>query len=893
HISGITLDPTGFLWIGSRRGIQRFDGNSFQDVPLPASCHPNDASPYVPHTVDEQSRLVFSVGKNLFRFDGLTGICRSLSTRFAGILARGSTGTLLIVEHDRVYLLTPDGETHRLSLPDWTRVTASQPVGQDGFLLAAQTERHSVLFSIRESRATTVYPLPGVTSPIRSLLTKPDGSIVYATGSEVSRFDPETGQQQTVLRNESNNIVGIVDDQADRIWIVHTDFLTTLGLRDGSARQHRPSRSHHPPLFASALKGSGGDIWVGSLARGLFRLNTDPPAFRHLGPEAQDDLRLSSSFIMALRESSDGAIWAGTLGGGLNRISPDRRSVRVLPGPEELPSGVIWSLHEDGAGRVWAAVDGSLCRIDTPEARPLCSEPIDGASLGQIIDAGEDQLLVPSLSGMIYLVETDAIKVVGEIQGVRGMISLKRLSDGRLLAGTLDNGLHLVDPPHGTTIPIPSIIASGPAQNAHTVYDIRADSKGNHWIASSRGIERLSPDLDTLQFFPIDYPRTGTVVFSLLQDEGGFFWLGTSHGLVRFDPTTKAIRPFPPEIASGVSEYNRRAAIRLSGGTFLFGGIEGLTEFDPASFFAEHDSPEVSVTSIETLGQSGIDRRTLFGEEHVVLPPDRSSFAVGFASPHARPGSPVFYRYQLAGIDPDWVYGGNDPVGRYTHLPAGRYSLLVQSGTGDRWSTHTARLDITVLPPFWATWWFRLVVILFITGSLTVLYRYKVRRSTEFERLRLRIAEDLHDDIGAGLSSIALLSDAIKTDPAIDPASRTKLDTIGGSARRMVDDLRDIVWTIDPERDNLDDLVERMRDTAAALLPTVRCEFEVPESLPRSLSMMARRELFFIFKEALHNIARHAWATHVVVRIEVRNHHLELVVLDNGIGFDLPLSSAS
>ena len=159
-------------------------------------------------------------------------------------------------------------------------------------------------------------------------------------------------------------------------------------------------------------------------------------------------------------------------------------------------------------------------------------------------------------------------------------------------------------------------------------------------------------------------------------------------------------------------------------------------------------------------------------------------------------------------------------------------------------------------------------------------------RELEVAHTRLRIAGDLHDDIGASLSSMAVLSDLVRRNDALPEADRSRLDRLSASARTLVDDLRDIVWAIDPSSDRLHDLAERLRDTAAALLPGVACTVEAPAAADLPLDMEVRRHLLLVAKEALHNVARHADAATVRVRLDATPDALTLSVEDDGRGFD-------
>lgn len=171
------------------------------------------------------------------------------------------------------------------------------------------------------------------------------------------------------------------------------------------------------------------------------------------------------------------------------------------------------------------------------------------------------------------------------------------------------------------------------------------------------------------------------------------------------------------------------------------------------------------------------------------------------------------------------------------------------------------------------------------------LLRQLGERDLELANTRLRIAGDLHDDIGASLSSMAVLSDLVRRNEALPDSDRARLDRLSASARSLVDDLRDIVWAIDPKADRLHDLAERLRDTAAALLPGVRCTVTAPDDRDLQLDMETRRHLFLIAKEALHNIARHADASRVQVHLSDSAEGFALRIEDDGQGFDPEVST--
>ena len=232
----------------------------------------------------------------------------------------------------------------------------------------------------------------------------------------------------------------------------------------------------------------------------------------------------------------------------------------------------------------------------------------------------------------------------------------------------------------------------------------------------------------------------------------------------------------------------------------------------------------------------------------------------------------------------------------YTHLDPGDYVFTVKGTNGDGvWSPQTASIRLRIAPAFWQMWWFLAVVVLLLSASLYALYRYRLRKLLEIERTRSFIATDLHDDIGASLTSIALSSDLARREVgAASPAAAKRLEKIAETSRSLLDSMNDIVWSIKPENDALEQTILRMEDYAVEMLEEngIDLHVQIPDEMKRmKLPMDVRRNLFLIFKEAIGNVLKHANADHVDVRIAWstagrRTSDLLLSITDNGTGFD-------
>ena len=252
-------------------------------------------------------------------------------------------------------------------------------------------------------------------------------------------------------------------------------------------------------------------------------------------------------------------------------------------------------------------------------------------------------------------------------------------------------------------------------------------------------------------------------------------------------------------------------------------------------------------------------------------------------------GERLRYQYRLDGSDEDWGPLTERRGVTYASLSPGLYRFLVRAVNADGVSSpQPAVVTFTVLPPVWLRWWFLTLSAVAVAAAALALHRYRLARILELERMRTRIATDLHDDVGANLTRIAILSEVARQKPR---AALLNLDaplsSIADIARESVATMSDIVWAISPERDTLRDVVRRMRDHAEEVFEArdIRLLLDLPD-LPARLGVDIRRDLYLIFKEAVNNAARHSPCTAVAIVMRAEGTRLTLEVTDNGTGFE-------
>jgi signal transduction histidine kinase len=283
------------------------------------------------------------------------------------------------------------------------------------------------------------------------------------------------------------------------------------------------------------------------------------------------------------------------------------------------------------------------------------------------------------------------------------------------------------------------------------------------------------------------------------------------------------------------------------------------------------------------------------------LPPQYRQLEIQFTTLSFAGLDNIRFRYRLNGFDQDWQDAGTERYAKYPRLSAGTYRFEVKAFNGEgSWNQSGATLDITVLPYFWQTWWFITPAILLSLGVVAAAVRYiekrrvqrqlaRLQRERAVEYERARIARDIHDDLGANLTEITLLSELAQSVDAPAHEVQTDVRRIAEKARALTHSLDEIVWAVNPRNDTLDSFVTYACIHAEDYLKTasIRCRLKAPESLPaHALETSIRHGLFLVVKEALNNVVKHAAASEVILSFAVRGNILEVMIKDDGRGFD-------
>ncbi len=428
---------------------------------------------------------------------------------------------------------------------------------------------------------------------------------------------------------------------------------------------------------------------------------------------------------------------------------------------------------------------------------------------------------------------------------------------------------------------------------AGAITDIYTDTAGRLWLASARGglirVDDPAAERPTFTDYTTAQGLSGNIALAITEDLQGRIYVGTGQGLDRLDPTTGRIKHYTT--ADGLVGGEIKSAFHARDGSIWIGTTEGLSRFLPEP---ERSSPPppVLLTGLQIAGT--VQDISALGETEFDLPDLAASanqLQIDFVGLGFAPGESLRYQYILEGADQTWSAPKPQRTVTYARLAAGRYRFLVRAVNADgQVSDKPAAITFRILPPVWLRWWFLTLAALAFAALAYAIYRYRVVRLLEVANMRTRIASDLHDDIGANLTKIAILSEVAKQQQTSgDGKKDSPLSSIARISRESVAAMSDIVWAINPQRDHLIDLVRRMRREAEELFSArdIKLTFQAPgEEKDLRLGVDVRRDLFLIFKEGINNAARHSRCKQITIDFKVDPPWLTLQIADDGIGFD-------
>lgn len=719
---------------------------------------------------------------------------------------------------------------------------------------------------------------------IGSIVEDAEGILWLGTsGAGLLAYDPETGRFKIFKSDPAHPrtlsddwILAQYVDRAGNLWIGTRSGLNKLKISQKKITHIKKIPDDPQSLIDNNVNAIYEDrqrrLWVGTTG-GLSVFDAQSKLIANYKNDPKDTTSLSLNFVQIVGEDKHGDIWVGTFGGGLNKLVLSEaaefnresraftRFREVAGDTTSLTQNFVTTIYEDRAGDLWIGTLGGLNKFD--HSRQRFTRYKSSAKNPHALNH----------NGITCMLEDRS---------------------HRLWIGTYGGGLNRLDRATGEFSHYSSDRANPNSLSDDIVYCLFEDANGALWIGTNGGLNRFNPVTQQFTHYLEKDGLPNNAVLGILGDpaERDKLWISTNNGLCKFDDHLPAGQKFVNFDARKdglqANEFNQSAFHQNQNGELFFGGPNGLNRFYPQDLKPKTSAPAIVITAFNKFNNPVALDTAIAETAEIKLSYKDSFFSLDFAALDFTLPERNEYAYKLEGFNDDWIYCANQHTATFTNLNPGSYIFKVKGANSDGvWNETGAALRIAITPLFWQTWRFRLAA----GGSILLLayglVRLRLAKLIAVERLRVRIASDLHDDIGATLTKISLHSELIQ-DGACSPEVLASLRKIGAMSRELVTTMSDIVWSIDARNDTAGNLIDRMRDFANSVCSPrqIEVQFEAGGIDPnKRLPADVRQDLYLIFKEAVNNAAKYAEASQLAIKLQNSNGRLKMNIEDDGKGF--------
>lgn len=708
----------------------------------------------------------------------------------------------------------------------------------------------------------------------------------------------------TVTQQGALEFRGLTDEfqlHGDRdggLWVINYGEAVWHVLPDGRIQKLTKQDGLPSTKIKCWFQDKEGNIWMGTEDSGLVRLR------KRIFHVVQDGAVLPDRNVCSVCEDQTGAVWVGTSSGLMARWQDGVMTPLDLTAVAQPPIFDV-TVCGDGAGRLWIGTvrGGVLVSEKGTLRRPFPSA--DVGTVARVLFADrQGRMWFGSELGLAYWQGGTLTKFgADEIGNPCHVTGITEDASGVIWVSTATSRLLRYCDGKFQIFKSPATFSK-----AH-FWCLACDTNGTLWIGTlGDGLVRFHDGtfvrIDSEQGLPNDY------ISQLLDDGSGNLWAGSQGGIFRMglktlnevaDGQEPTIRCEVYDRAEGLPTVECSSGFqpgcwRGRDGRLWFTTVKGLVWVQPKDLVLDSLPPSVLIENVRVDGslnrefpQAGKTLEERFSgkpghpENFLCLGPGRHYVEFQFTGLNLSAPEKVRFKWKMEGLDLNWIYGGEQRVVGYGSIPPGTYTFHVTACNSDGvWNKTGATIGLIVRPFFWQTFWFKIMLVLLAGGLVWTVFAIRISRIRALQSERLRIARDLHDEVGAGLGTIALLGEFIEQHPTASDGQEVRQ-----MARQTIDSLRDVVWFIDPTYSQMSDLVARLETTAKAYLVGMELHFQQTGNFKTTeLTLSFRRNVLPLFKEALHNIVKHAHATRVDIQVGNEANEFHMSISDNGSGFD-------
>jgi len=818
NILSIMQDSRGFVWVGTENGLNRFDGHQFRVFYNDPADSGSISNNYIKHILEDSKGNIWisTHGGGLNKFDRKKNQFKrylhapdnpnSLSDNTINKVLEDRNGRFWIATLNGVDLFDP--ATNRFtsyihhrndskSLSD-NNVTTIFADSRDNLWVGTLNgglncfSRKDSSFSCYKSDPDVKESISG--NDITSIFEDSDHQLWIGTSVKgLNRFDYETGhfihyRNKPGSNSISNdNIQSINQDDNGKLWIgTENSGITLFDYKSNQFRTCTNDETDDHSLSAISAdvitKDKEGNMWVGLFSGGLclHKKNTDQfNLYKHNALPGS----LSNNFVLSILEDQNENLWLGTDGGGLNRY--DQRTGKSYlykqhDSGNSITGNFVIALAEDSKNNIWIGTWGSgLSKFDVKSHKftTIKYDENDKSGLSSnniysVMISRCGKVLIGTHGGGLNIYDERSNKFThfrydrenGKSLSSDEISDLLEDKAGNLWVGTFDGGINLFEPKSNGFI---RFNKENKNLNSNSVHQLLETRSGLLYVCTLNGGLNYFDQTKHL-FLPVKSKNRfpSQCIYAALEDLKGNIWISTNKGISRYNPQTGIINNYSSEDGLQSDIFKPHSAFIGKAGKLYFGGINGYNSFFPDQILNRPYNPPIVLTDFQIFNKNvSIAKDTndhsplkqdISETKSIVIPYNSNVITFGFAALDFASSLNKVYAYRLKGFDNEWNVVGSKNSANYTNLSPGNYVFIIKCrNRSGEWSPETQALNLTIVPPFWLTWWFKILMPYLFLMALFGLYKYRVRSIN-------RQRETLEKLVTERTARIALQSEELK-----------------------------------------------------------------------------------------------------------------------------------
>lgn len=941
-----TQDGNGFLWFGTRNGLNKYDSYRFSVYRNSPAKKGSISDNYVTALLcDSRNTIWVGTHNGLNRYDaGNDSFSRiSLATetssdevnKFINCIYEDRKGRIWIGTDFTVKILTRGGSGIKVSsVPLFKKKLIVRCIYQDresifwvgtsnGVIRLREGRNGFILLDTLQNKKTDKGSLSS--NQVTSIVEDNEKNIWIGTSAGgLNLYSRLSGSFTHFGHNNSdgsslvnNNIRKLLFDTKNNLWVGTQDGLSILDARTGKFRNYRNDPWNKTSLSQNSIhslfKDKTGTIWIGTFFGGVNSFFSYKTPFKIFNNRSVQN-RLNNNVISSIIEDDHSNLWVGTEGGGVNYL--DRatgRSAYYIHNPEDpssLGSNLVKTIYKDKENNIWIGTHGGGLNLLNRDRYTFTrfmyqNNETLGSEITCLLEDSRGIFWVGTETAGVRMFKKNGTDInpinfipVNRITKNAAIFSILEATDKKIWLGTA-RGLYIIGKDR---IAVPQQAPNFSAVKANCIFE---DARGSIWVGvNNNGLLKYNKQGKFLQSYSEVNGLSNNNVLGILQDDKNTLWISTANGLCRFNSANNTFNSYTEADGLEGNIFNHNSYYKSKSGEMFFGGYNGFVSFFPKDIEINSTTPPVYITALKFNDNKSVQPeeakklRAETAKKEVRLRYDQNLFTIDFAALNYIKASKNTYKYFLKGYDKEWNTTGNPSV-VYSNVPPGSYQFIVKGSNNDNiWSNPTT-LNITVNPPFWKTWWAYTMYVLLVAGLIFLIIRYfflreLYKKNQELTKLKLNFFTNISHEIRTHLSLIIGPVDRLITDRMHAPEDKQQLITIKNNSESLLQLVNELMDFRKAETGHLP-----LRILLINIVPFIESVYSSFHSLSASrniqmdfISTSDDIEMYFDpeqLKKVFYNLITNAFkftpdGSNISVNIEEKTSYADISVINKGKG---------